>query len=700
MEALLRPKFDLSIPSPHWVGTDEQAQWWLEYMVSAMRQRGALGIDTETTGLCNHRDIVLIWSLSDGKERIALPSKYLHYFKEHLLEQPWAVFDLSNAKFDAHMLANSGVDLTKAGEWRDTTVQSWLLNENNQGRHGLKECVLDHLGRASPTFEQVFGKVNKKAGETTGDIILRSLNVPPEPQYPSDGNVTLLPQYQAAKAQYDAALQQFWRAIDYASLDAYNTTVLREYFDDELDSVVIFGDMTLKDYFYAVEVPFTKVLFKMERRGVLVNTDHLSKQKAIMEQEMAWIRGEFSRIASWYKGEPYVLNLSSSSDDSKWFFYEAMGRPVETWTNGGKSGVKQPCLDAEVLEGWAGQGDQWAQLLLQYRKIDKAYGTYVCGLAKHQDAHGRIHTTLNQHGTVTGRLSSAGPNLQNITRASEDRFGLRTAFIAALGKLLLVGDYGQLEMRLLAHLSQDLKMVEAIRAGKDLHSLTLSEIEGIPYDEIMAAIAADKALKKGKLDRELTPRENDLVLKRWRIKATGFGIVYGIGGEHLAAKLTRDTGIYIPPQQGYVLIDRWLGNFPGVKAFIERSEKYVEDNGFVQTLTGRFRRFGNIRAMSKGEAARAKRQAVNVLEQGTGADVCKLAMIKIENDPETHRLGLEMLLQVHDELLFEFPETEDEGHIEEIKNHVLRHMEHPFNEDLSIPLEVELGVGRSWAVAK
>ena len=147
------PSFDMSIPSGRYVETEHEARQWMQHFLQTHKLNGGLGIDSETTGIRRHRDTVIVWSLSDGVDRICLPSKFIPLFKEPILENPDIDLDLTNAKFDAHMFANSGADLTKAGQWRDTIGQSWLLNENNQGRHGLKFCIKDHFGRETPTFE-------------------------------------------------------------------------------------------------------------------------------------------------------------------------------------------------------------------------------------------------------------------------------------------------------------------------------------------------------------------------------------------------------------------------------------------------------------------------------------------------------------------------------------------------------------------
>lgn len=667
--------FDMSLPPPIYVDTPEEAHRWITHFRESHDRVGSLGLDSETTGINKTRDVVIFWSLSDGASRIALPAQYIHLFREPILENPAINFDLTNAKFDAHMFANSGADISKAGMWRDTVVQSWLNNENNQGRHGLKECITDHFGRKTPTFEETFGKVPpKKVDKKTGKLLSKTMN-------------ELI-----REALEDKSSSKFFGAVDYASLDAYNTFHLRRHFDNLLAQIPV-GWGTLQEYFELVEVPFTKVLWKLERRGFAVDVGYLRELKGPMEADMLTVEKQFAG----YAGQ--VLNLDSP-DDVRGFFFDLLKKTPEKYTSGGASGKKKPSTDAEVLDKWAGEGDPWAQRLLKYRTIAKIYGTYVNGLMEHVNwpKDYRIHTSLNQSGTVTGRLSSSGPNLQNLPRPGEDKFKIREAFIADEGMALVVADYAQLEMRLMAHFSGDQKMIDAILNNIDLHCFTVSEMEGIPYDEIVAAVKAEKMHKKGTLGRPMTEREEELILKRQNAKATGFGIIYGIGGPRLAAGLTRDTGKLYSEKDGWMLISKWLGVFPGVERYIGSVKDQLLQVGSVQTILGRWRRFGDLRGMSRRDSSQAERQGVNSIIQGTAADVAKMAMLRCEHDPELIALKARMLLQIHDELIFECPNVPET--IQAVKKRVCALMEAPFSQPLRVPLPVEAGHGYSWASAK
>lgn len=671
----------MSIPAGHLVETQEEAESWLQYFLHAHRANNGLGLDSETSGLKRHKDIVIVWSLSDGIQRICLPSKFIELYRERILENPEINFDLTNAPFDAHMFANSGADISKAGEWRDTRIQSWLYNENNVGRHGLKDSIKAQFNRETPSFESVFGK---KPAKRTDKITKKEIIV-------TEGDLI--------RAAMSDPLRRV-HAADYASLDAYNSTVLRARFDKLLDEQTLYEGMTSRQFFYAIEVPFTKLLWKLERRGITIDAGYLKSMQGPMEQEMESIDRDFAREMG------RLININSTNDIRS-FFFDHLKKEVIKYTKGGATGVRQPSTDAEVLEQWAGEGDEWAKKLLAHRRVSKIYGTYVSGLQEHIDQRYRIHTSLNQTGTVTGRLSSSEPNLQNIPRPGEDKFKIRDAFIPGANKVLVVADYAQLEMRLMAHFSGDEKMITAIHNGVDLHCLTVSEMHGIPYDEVMAAVKAEKKSKKnvseanpyGDLGRPLTEREEELLFMRQSAKATGFGIIYGIGGTRLAHNLTADGDRVVTEEEGFQLIAKWFGVFPSVKDYIDATKHLLWRVGYVQTIMGRFRRFGDLRGMSKRDSSQAERQGGNAIVQGSAADIAKMAMLRAEHDPELNRLGASLLLQIHDELIWECPDSPEV--IAAVKARVKDIMENPFGQNvLKVPLPVEVGHGYSWSSAK
>jgi DNA polymerase-1 len=325
----------------------------------------------------------------------------------------------------------------------------------------------------------------------------------------------------------------------------------------------------------------------------------------------------------------------------------------------------------------------------------------VDGLRKWVDNELRIHATLTQHVTVSGRLSSVEPNLQNIPRPSEDVFSLRSAFMPKQDHVLLVIDYEQLEMRLLAHMADDKNMIDVINRGWDIHAGTASLMFGHKYDDIQAALKRKKLAAKEGSNVVLSKLEKQMCFDRQAGKNIGFGINYGEGPRALAAKL----GVSV--DEAKRLKAKYFEPYPSIKQFIDDVHSAMAHEGLVETIMGRPRRFpemlelGHIpywqlRGSEKAAKARAERQGVNSVIQGSAADVAKLAMLKCEFDERLANLGVEQLLQVHDELIFEVPEET----LHEATPIIVDNMEHPFDFDLSIPLDVDSGHGYSWASAK
>jgi DNA polymerase-1 len=313
----------------------------------------------------------------------------------------------------------------------------------------------------------------------------------------------------------------------------------------------------------------------------------------------------------------------------------------------------------EVLEELS-ETHEVPRLVLDYRQLSKLKSTYVDTLPQLIDCKtGRVHTTFNQTGTSTGRLSSTNPNLQNIPIRTELGREIRAAFIAESGNLLLSADYSQIELRLLAHFSEDPLLVEAFRRGDDIHQLTASQVFGVP--PLM-------------IDAE----------HRRRAKAVNFGIVYGLSPFGLSQQLG------IEQREAKRFIDAYFEKYAGVRKFIDRVLEETRREQSVKTLFGRTRPIPDINSKNANMRGFAERTAVNTPLQGTAADLIKLAMIHIDAELRTRKLGSRMLLQVHDELLFEVPQAE----IETMRELVRSRMENVY--PLSVPLLVEIGVGPNW----
>jgi DNA polymerase-1 len=312
----------------------------------------------------------------------------------------------------------------------------------------------------------------------------------------------------------------------------------------------------------------------------------------------------------------------------------------------------------DVLEDLALHHPVPAQVLA-YRQLAKLKSNYVDSLPLLADSDGRVHTTFNQVGTATGRLSSTNPNLQNIPIRTEKGREIRAAFIAAPGRVLLSADYSQIELRLMAHFSEDPLLVQAYQAGQDIHTLTASEVFGVP------PISMSKETRN-------------------RAKAVNFGIVYGISPFGLAANLN------IPQAEARLYIETYFARYAGVRQFIDRLLEETRATQQVRTLFGRVRPIPDIQSRNPNLRGFAERTAVNTPLQGTAADMIKIAMIRIDQKLRTQNLQTKMTLQVHDELLFDVPEEE----IEAASALVKQEMENVIR--LNVPIVVDIGIGQNW----
>lgn len=651
------------IPDAEWINTEQQLADMAQYLHNSGKQNG-IAYDTETTGLTIYSDIPLMLSFSDGIRRFACMAEWLHHpwIRDGLLGNEEIPKYFTNAKFDKHMTKNAGVDIV--GENHDTLVMSWLHNENRFG-HGLKDTAKDYCGIKMVDFKEIFPMrkgTAKTPGETAGDAIRRVLADP------------------TGRA----------KAIEYSGLDAYATHRVHSYLKEKLKDESIGTNWTLWDHFIAWEVPFTQTLWNMERRGFTICTGHLRSQKGPMERAMLGIESTIAEMAGW------VVNINSVHQLRRLFFEQLGYKPVKM-TDGGSTGNKQPSTDEETLQHFVDNGCPFSKLIMEHRKISKIYGTYIEGLLGWVDPDLRIHTTLKQGGTVTGRLSSSEPNLQNIPRPKGDNFRIREAFVAAPGKRLVIADYDQLEMKLMAHFSGDTRMMEAIASGKDLHCVTVALMFGENYDEVYAA-------KKAK---NPTPEQEILLMKRQSAKAVGFGLIYGIGPMKLARQLTEELHRLVTKEEAQNDIKRYFAAFPGVDTFIKQTHQACHKTEYVQTLLGRKRRLPQINARggsgsdedSKGIVAEARRQSVNSIIQGTASDIAKATMLMAEHDEVMKSIGAKLLMQIHDEFIWEVDDAP--GPIAATKKRAKEIMENPFlNFRLNVPLTTDANDGYTWTEAK
>ena len=397
-----------------------------------------------------------------------------------------------------------------------------------------------------------------------------------------------------------------------------------------------------------IDLPLVPVLARMEHAGVKIDTAALAKMSTELEREIAVKAKEIQGIAG------AEFNIGSPRQLGDVLFNKLnLPKPVKY----GKGRTISTAVD--VLETLA-EDYPIARMVLDYRQLTKLKSTYVDTLpALISPASGRLHTTFGQTGTATGRLSSANPNLQNIPIRTELGRGIRAAFIAEPGHVLLTADYSQIELRLLAHFSRDPLLVEAYRRGDDIHTLTASQVFGVP--PLM-----------------VTPDH------RRQAKVVNFGIVYGLSPFGLSQNLG------IEPAEAKQFITNYFERYKGVRAFIDKTLEEARRDLHVKTLHGRVRPIPDINSKNSNQRGFAERTAVNTPLQGTAADLIKIAMIRIDAALEERGLKSRMTLQVHDELVFEVPESE----VDAMQSLVREHMEKVHA--LAVPLLVEIGIGLNW----
>jgi DNA polymerase-1 len=408
----------------------------------------------------------------------------------------------------------------------------------------------------------------------------------------------------------------------------------------------------LGDLYSSIELPLTRVLARMEREGVRIDSTELLRLSQLMESEIARLTAEIHALA----GKPF--NIASPQQLGKVLF-EDLKLPAPVKYGKGKT----ISTAADVLEELAADYEI-VRKTLEYRQLTKLKGTYVDALPALIDRQtGRLHTSFNQTGAATGRLSSSNPNLQNIPIRTELGREIRAAFVPREGWKLVVADYSQIELRLLAHMSEDPLLVEAFRSGEDIHTRTASEVLGV--HPLM-----------------VTPEA------RRDAKAVNFGIVYGISPFGLAAQLGISRG------EAEKYIRNYFERYQGVRRFIDATIAEVRKTGVTRTLFGRERPIPDINSRNPNARGFAERTAVNSPLQGTAADLIKLAMVRIDSALESGGHRGVMLLQVHDELVFECPAEETDA----VAALAKREMEGV--RELKVPLVVDVGVGENWRDAK
>jgi len=444
----------------------------------------------------------------------------------------------------------------------------------------------------------------------------------------------------AGKKQSSLSLLEVNQIADYFCANVDIVWSLKESLETELRK------QGLWQLFTEVEMALIPVLVAMESNGILLDTDLLRGMSLEQGQELLRLEKEI------YSSVGHQFNINSPQQLGKVLF-EELRLPQSRRTKSGYS------TEASVMEALRGT-HPIIELILKYRQLSKLKSTYVDALpALINHKTGRVHTSFNQTGTATGRLSSSDPNLQNIPIRSEMGNKIRKAIIAPPGAYLLSADYSQIDLRALAHLSQDSALITAFAQDEDIHAMTASKIFGIPASEV-------------------TPE------MRRNAKTVNFGVVYGMSdyGLEQATNLSRE--------EASQFIALYFEKYPGVKEYLEATKAQARKLGYVQTVLGRRRFLPEINSFNRMVREAAERMAINAPVQGSSADIIKIAMINLHREMEKRNLKSKMLLQIHDELLFEVPEEE----VEEMKSLVTELM--PRAVELCVPVKIDIKLGRNW----
>ncbi len=588
-----------------------QFEAWLE----RLNQAELVALDTETTSLdgMQARLVGMSMSVTPGQAcylplahrgpeaGVQLPKQEVLERLRDWLQDPARPKLLHHAKYDTHVFANEGLALR--GITEDTMLQAYVL-ESHRGV-GLNDLAQRYLGRSGVNYEDLCGKGAKQIGfdevatETAGF-------------------------YAAEDADFTLQLHHALRPLVAA--------------DKGLERI------------YRLELEVSRVLVVVERNGVKVDAQELGRQSHALGREMLTLEQRAYELA----GQPFNLNSPKQLGE---ILFGRMGMPVVRKTAGGA-----PSTDEEVLSKLA-QDYPLPQVLLEYRGLSKLKSTYTDKLPRMINADtGRVHTHYSQTAVITGRLASSDPNLQNIPVRTEAGRRVREAFVAGQGRQLLSADYSQIELRIMAHVSDDANLQRAFAAGEDIHRATASEVFGVPLTEVSSE-------------------------QRRAAKAINFGLIYGMSVFGLASNLgiTRDAA------QAY--IDRYFTRYPGVARYMDETRLLAREQGYVETVFGRRLQLPDIRAASGPRRQGAERAAINAPMQGTAADLIKMAMVAVQDWLVGDKLQARLIMQVHDELVLEAPDDE----VERVREMVPRLMSEVA--ELRVPLVAEIGVGQNWEQA-
>ena len=587
----------------------------LESMIAELRAKGEFAFDTETTGLNSMTDDLVGFSFAirsehawyvavghtDGEQ---VPFAECLAALRPLFEDESIKKSAHNANFDMMVLASAGIEVKNLAF--DTMIAAQLCGRRSIG---LKALALELFQAEMTEIKTLIGVGRKQ---------IPMSEVPIEAAGP------------------------------YAAADADFTWRLKEYFEPEIDK------HNARYVNENIELPLLPVIIEMQRNGMLIDKSALAEMSEQLGADIELIRQTATAVIGGKE-----LNLASNRQVAD-LLIDELGAPKTRKTKTGYS------MDANALEkisetsGLDEKVYQIADAVLKYRELSKLKSTYVDALPELVNpTTGRVHTSFNQVGSATGRLSSTDPNVQNIPVRTELGRKVRKAFVADAknGWQFLAADYSQIELRILAHMSQETGLLQAFHDGEDIHAATARAMYGV---------------------EDVTPDQRRIA------KILNFGVIYGLGPVGVARQtdLTR--------QQGQEFIDLYFGKYPGIKGFIEQVKQSARDTGFAETITGRRRYLPDINAGHPGHRAAAERVSVNMPIQGTAADVIKIAMVNISNEIRAQKMQSKMSIQVHDELIFEIAP----GELMEMQSMVTTMM--PAAMDLAVPLSVEAKTGPTW----
>lgn len=591
--------------------TEAELQRWID----KLKQADLFAFDTETTSLdyISARIVGVSFAVAAG-EACYIPLAHDYEGAPTQLDRDWTLAQLKplledpavrkvgqHLKYDRNVLKHHGIALD--GIAFDTMLESYVLN-STASRHNMDDLAQHYLHYTTQTFEDVAGKGAKQL----------TFN-----------------QVEVEKAAF------------YAAEDADITLRLHQHLWPKIEN-----DPQLKSLLLDMEQPLEIVLSEMESTGTLIEPFRLQQQSQEIEVRLAELEDKAHAEAGG------AFNLGSTKQLGE-ILFEKLKLPVLKKTPKGA-----PSTAEEVLQELA-YDYPLPKLVLEYRSLSKLKSTYTDKLPQMiAPSTGRVHTSYHQAVTATGRLSSSDPNLQNIPVRTEEGRRIRQAFIAEQGYKLISADYSQIELRIMAHLSEDAGLLNAFACGQDIHRATAAEIMGVAPESVTSE-------------------------QRRNAKAINFGLIYGMSAFGLAKQLG------IPRGEAQHYMERYFERYPGVLQYMERTRQQAEAQGFVETLFGRRLYLPDIKAKNAGVRKAAERAAINAPMQGTAADIIKRAMIRMYNWIETCPEGsIRMVLQVHDELVFEVREDCVEAYLPLIRDNMSGAAE------LKVPLDVGIGVGENW----